>query len=316
MTDSESNFGLERSLNIIKSDPPAFQISLTLLVLIIGIFIGMNFFRPGDGFGVNIFTELLSIAVTVGIIDVINQVRDQRRRRRGRKERLIQQMGSYVHNTIALNAVQEIIDEGWHKDGSLKSQKFMNALLNGAPLAGADLNNAYLFGANLSNANLVFANFHKANLQQVDLTNALLGQANLSEARLESCLLDNTNLIGADLSHTDLTTVETFNPANKSLQKTKLVGANLSFCDLSNLIFRNADLHGADLSNANLTNARLDRTDLRGCNLKHANLKGVLVTDIVCDENTILPDGSNWKPDSNFHRNSIHWFVEIVDSEE
>ncbi len=140
------------------------------VLLIAGLLIGVRGFiylYPGDfslkrlssDFYANASTELISIAVTVLIIDVIN-------RQRGKQQELSDlkwQMASR-DNTLAKEAVRKLRGNKWLIDGTLKGIDLRGANLRGAGLykanlEGADLrkvklNDAYLVGANLRNANV------------------------------------------------------------------------------------------------------------------------------------------------------------------
>lgn len=129
--------------------------------------------------------ELLSIAITVLIIDRLNQ----RRAVAERKEELILQMGSR-DNAFAVEAVRLLKHKGWLEDGSLKHAHLEKANLTGAHLGRADLVRAFLINTNLAGANLGGAN----------LAGAYLINANLEGAYLHGTNLAGANLIAADLA--------------------------------------------------------------------------------------------------------------------
>lgn len=120
-----------------------------------------NFFKPLSiiaDFYANISTELASIAITILVIDALNE----RRTTRQEKDNLILQMSSPT-NSIAKEAVRVLRMRGWLTDGTLKGANLLRANLQKAYLEKADLRDVY---------------FHKANLQ-----GAYLQQANLMGAR-------------------------------------------------------------------------------------------------------------------------------------
>ncbi len=100
----------------------------------------------------NFTTELFSIAVTVLIVDWLNE----RRQTQQLKEQLIRDMGGQV-NDFALRAVRELRQHGWLEDGSLKDADLVNANLEGASLWDANLQFAYLVNAKLQGAGLIEA---------------------------------------------------------------------------------------------------------------------------------------------------------------
>jgi hypothetical protein len=62
-------------------------------------------------------------------------------------------------------------------------------------------------------------------------------------------------------------------------------------------------LQGARLQDANLQKVRLQYTNFQGAYLKNTNLRNVEDVDKAqFDENTILPDGTNWQPDIDMSR--------------
>jgi hypothetical protein len=91
-----------------------------------------------------------------------------------------------------------------------------------------------------------------------------------------------------------------------------LMGAALSSANLERAILREATLDHADLRGASLRRADLrgvslrgsllDQADLSGANLAGARLAGAVLGYAEFDEGTILPDGSQWTPDSDTDR--------------
>jgi len=112
----------------------------------------------GD-FYANAGTELISIAITVLVIDVINK----RRNKQQELADLKWQMGS-KDNVLVLEAVRKLRGKKWLIDGTLR---------------GIDLR-----GANLSNAKLFMANLEEANLEKVKLKGAFMKRANLRNANV------------------------------------------------------------------------------------------------------------------------------------
>lgn len=138
------------------------------LLLILAVYIGIRGFlflyeggfsyqQLTSDFYANVSTELASIAITVLIIDVINQ-------RRAKQQELADlkwQMGS-KDNVLALEAVRKMRGKKWLIDGTLK----------GLDIRGANLSGAKLFRANLEGANLERVKLHGAFLKQANLHNA------------------------------------------------------------------------------------------------------------------------------------------------
>lgn len=120
-----------------------------------------------------------------------------------------------------------------------------------------------LEGANLSNAILEEVNLFLANMRGVDLSRANLRLSNLFRVDMEGA-----NLAGADLRAA-------------SLSEASLIKVNLAGADLARAQIVSCDLRGADLS---------------GANLRDAVLTGAWLIGTRFDENTILPDKTNWRP--------------------
>lgn len=167
--------------------------ALLFSILFVALILGYSFQHPG-GFSwrtlisdlyANLATELMSIAVTVFIIDALNQ----RRQARLEKERLIREMAS-SDNGIALRAARELGQQGNLTNGSLRSVWLDGANLEGAQLLSADLHGVSLRSAKLRGAELTGASLSRAALWKTDLRNATLvgadlGNANLKYANLE-----------------------------------------------------------------------------------------------------------------------------------
>jgi uncharacterized protein YjbI with pentapeptide repeats len=149
-------------------------------------------------------------------------------------------------------------------------------LLRGADLCRIALNDVHLEGANLEMANL-----SQGALSEVDLEGANLARARLSEADLSSADLVNANLRGAELTRCQL-------------NGARLVNAQLNGANLQNASLQDASLYEADLSGA-----RLNDADLRGCCLRNVNLHQASLDGALFDENTVLPDGEPWTPQTD-----------------
>jgi len=181
-------------------------------------------FNVFNDFYANVSSELISIVITVLVLDRLNA----RRAMREQRDELIFLLGS-EDNSTALTAARMLRHKRWLQDGSLKG--------------------ARLVATNLQGADLVSANLEEANLRL----------ANLSNASLSSVNLDAANLMGANLTN-----------------------ASLSFSNLRN----------ADLTHSNLNGTKLWYTILAGAKFSNTQM----------DENTFLPDGTNWTPDTDMTR--------------
>lgn len=263
----------------------------------LGVLLGATVFGDDPGYSTNLYTEFVSIAVTVFVLDFVSRRRDEQQRIDELKERLKRRMRSRV-NSEARRATEELRDYGWLMDGTLCREHFDKADLQHSDLMEANLKDCNLQGALLQEARLMYANLENARLQYAHLDGAMLFEANLSNANLSNatlvdCSMHEANLTGANLS-------------SASLQGIRLEGARLNRAKLVNVHLRDAKLEDADLSNAilfgaDLMNSNLSRANLCGANLKLANLQGVRWFDAKTgiaqmDADTILPDGERYDP--------------------
>ncbi|MCL4247868.1 MAG: pentapeptide repeat-containing protein [Anaerolineae bacterium] len=174
----------------------------------------------------NISTEFASIAITVLIIDGLNQRRDRISQEVRERERLTRQLGSNV-NEVARRAAEELRANGWLTDGTLQE----------CDLRVANLEEAKLWDADLQGVNLQWAKLKKANLNGASLAGANLTQANLQAARMRGADARGATLFEARLYRVD------FHDA--LLQQCTFEGAHLEGAR-----FENADLRGAKFDGA------------------------------------------------------------------
>ncbi|GAB4516570.1 MAG: hypothetical protein OHK0046_22150 [Anaerolineae bacterium] len=285
------------------------RLSGGFLLLGIGVWIGARLFA-GDapliddtGYYTNIFTEVLSVILTIGVLNYLAERREDKRREREYKARLIREANS-LDNATAIKAIRELDEHRW-----LRGE---NGALQRAYLQQANLSRASLGGANLSGANLWEVNLSRAYLQQADLSGAhLRGGTNLSGASLWETNLSGADLGGANLSGANLWEA---NLSGASLVRANLSGAHLGEANLSGtgLLLANlsaADLRWANLSGAFLGGANLSGSNLEAVNLEHAYIEMSAEFDVfgkprrtLFDEHTTLPDGTNWTPDVDWSK--------------
>ena len=185
-------------------------------LLVFAVLLGL-FFRHGrdnasildDPYAINIHTEIIGVAIsvliTVSIIDVRNRHRDEDRRERELKDRLLREMCS---------AEPDVARKAFHETRRRRMMFGEESILKGEMLKVArsgtvDLSYANLSGADLSSRDLcgfyfVRTNLENANLKSVNLTSVNLIYANLVNADLEGACLTHANLVGADLTGANL----------------------------------------------------------------------------------------------------------------
>jgi uncharacterized protein YjbI with pentapeptide repeats len=260
---------------------------LTALLAIMGILVAIIGFLFRHGLPSNLgqmmvdgiadyYVDLSAGLLILAIFEQMLRWRDEVRQK---KNRLIHQLRSH-NNKRALDALHEIVAHGWHQDGSLQCADLTGTNLEGADFTEADLRGAILTGARLGWANLSKANMQTANLLDADLRNAKLDDADLQGALMTGAHLDNAHMEGTKLQGAYLP---------EEMYKAYLSKANLAGSDLEAVDFHGAHLEGIDLSRADLRQA-----NLQGANLLHARLEGAKF-----DTQVILPDGSQWTPESD-----------------
>jgi hypothetical protein len=212
----------------------SFIISNMILVLL-GIWLGSlifgeNQFQLPDsmlGYTANVFTEGMSVILTILVLDRINTWRSTH----DLKKRLMREAGSRS-NTVAIGALEWLRAENWLEgDGGL-------------------LQKATLWGANLQNADLEMANMTEANLRDAQLQAAILIQSNLQHATLRRALLNNAKMDDVCLHEADCRLA---NFTNADLLRADLSMSKLQHAALNGANLHNACLYGADLSDASFS---------------------------------------------------------------
>lgn len=258
-------------------------------------------------FYANITAELLSIAITVLIIDRLYA----KRAAADEKKRVIQQMAS-PSNEFALEAVRIARENGW-----LTSLARIN--LRNANLQHADLSGAVLYRADLSEGNFANSVFHGSVLVQANLTRAKLEGAYLIETQLQGAILELANLRGVDapraqfqgafLVSANLENAKFYeaNFQHASLEKAVLTNAELFTANLENAylnaaILENAVLLGSNLKGARIWAADLSNADIRGADFQECKLGELIMDNAVYDNKTAWPD--DFDPT---HFGAINW---------
>ena len=206
--------------------------------------------RTGDweGLALNFGTEMAGAIITYLLLEIFIGTNQKR-------QLLISQLTSKSVD-ISTNAIEEIVRNDWHVDGSM-SNTFLGKLnLPSAEINLANFENSELVEANFKDASLYRSNMQWALLQRANFTNADLSFSDLSYADLIDCILINVNLFHANLFRSHL---------------------------------GSANLIHANLMDSNLEGADLFRADLRGANLENANLKNTNLRDAIFNSKTLFP---------------------------
>ncbi len=160
------------------------MMGLSVLIGILGFSVQNDFFSLkglSNDFYANISTELLSISITVLVIDRLIKKRDISEL----KKQLVREVKS-KDNAIAVRALQELITQKWAKKGALR----------GAHLLFANLRDAYLRDVDLSYTWMREANFEEAFMSGTKLKGAVLVGANFKNAKeITSKALSETKML-------------------------------------------------------------------------------------------------------------------------
>ena len=263
-----------------------------------GVILGAIMFSGDAGYPTNLFTEILSLGVTVFVLNLLAK----RREDSVLKGRLLQQLGSSF-NFVALTALEEIQYRGWLQDGSLAGTNLSQADLRGADFSKANLTHVAFASRRYghaqldANTRLPDETFWQENydmhyldrftdpdhpqywrgfgLREANLTRRNFAGANLRGADMYQCNLWGANLEGANLRQVVL--------HHARLRQAKLSGADLIQGELDH-----ADMRQADLRNANLAGADLYGVNLEGANLSGANINDARLLDVI------LPNGETY----------------------
>ncbi|MBT3337641.1 MAG: pentapeptide repeat-containing protein [Anaerolineae bacterium] len=167
--------------------------TLLFFIALISSVLGIFFTNDWGGWLLNFGTEITGALITYGLFElVINRQNNLA----NRKKDLIGKLGSKIRD-VAVPASEEIIDHGWHRDGSLKNHSFAFANWEGIILLQSQLAGVDLTYAILKNAELEDSSFAGALLQCVDFEGAWISGCNFHGADLRGA-----NLVGIEGTNT------------------------------------------------------------------------------------------------------------------
>lgn len=206
----------------------------------------------------NLASEFLSIAITILLINFLYEKKEKNLNKR----RLIRELGS-EDKGFTSRALKEIIELGYHNDGTLA----------GINLAKANLEGLDLSGLNLKNVDFSFANLNTAILKGCNLDGAILNDAQLREVNLEDCSLNQTqmarcNFYSARMNRSILTNCELL---KANLAQCELIDATINSCKLEEAVlklgnFNRSSFELCTFSRADVTSANLRNTKFTRCN--------------------------------------------------
>ncbi|GEM_PF-4844013 len=195
---------------VLQEYPLTYSLTLGIVVLLIGIFIGAQLFTDhvtgeDDGYTVNLYTEIISVIATVFILDRINEAR----RKKEQSERDIYFVEEQ-RKRDQLQAISELEQTHTPEERQPIIQHMIRLkILEGIKLNLKNLEDSSFDSANLNNAHISSSNLKGARFYRAKLRNVFLVGSNMEHGNWE----------GADLQGADLS-------------QTKLLGTNLSRCNL------------------------------------------------------------------------------------
>lgn len=208
-----------------------YQILGGLLLVGCGIVIGAGIFSEPDSrdsYLINLYTSVLSIVITVFVLDLLNKRRDEKQALLREKQDLIRDIRS-SSNEVAKHAIFRLRNDYFLDRNVLVESFLFEANLAHADLSSLNLSYSFMYSANLEGANLLgcqleHCNLRRSNLKKAKLTstrmsNAQLSDSNLEYADLRAATLKNVDLMSTNLAHALL--------AESNLKGAILKGANL-----------------------------------------------------------------------------------------
>ncbi len=208
---------------------PLSVLQIGVVLLVAGVLAGLLHFYPKawpqgpfitviHDFYANASTELISIAITVLIIDRLYHRREAEQAKELRIRRYREEIEDYL---------------GWQSEEATYRIVGLIKRLNQEGVTDINLEGAKLEGANLEGANLERAKLWRAKLEGANLKGANLEGAKLWEAKLEGANLKGVDLWGADLWGANLkgANLEGANLEGANLERANLEGARYSYKD-------------------------------------------------------------------------------------
>ncbi len=236
----------------------SYRLILSIVLVGILVLLGSRFFAGENSYIVNLYTSVLSIVVTIGALDALNE----RCAIQLEKQRLIHQMGSPIREfAVEATRILRLHRWGFGEDKTLEKAMLPNANLEGAHLSWCNLEGAYLGGVILNQAIIDYSN----------LKDTILSEAQLRSSRLDGVTLENARLNRADFRGASFGAYEPEEIAADFMLRLDDVGIE----NLKKEGGRLTNFRNADLSDANLEGTWFGNVDLEGADLVSANLKGL-----------------------------------------
>ena len=189
-----------------KYDQFFFQVTFGVIVIILAALIGFALFPEDMGYRSNLYTTAVGVLVTVSVLDLLANRRDEKQAVTRLRETLIIRLGSRV-NTITRSSAEELDQHGWLSDGTLRGINLQGADLTEVEFTCADLQGANFSVASLAHASLMCADLRGAIFSNGTLYGAACNKANFEGANLFQANAQATGFYQANFKNADLTRV-------------------------------------------------------------------------------------------------------------
>ena len=243
-----------------------------VILLGIGLYIAFNYYDyPADGdlvkvvqdFYANASAELISIAITILIVDFLYDVRNGEYER----QNLIRDFASGV-DSLTKRAYRELREKKL-----LTNRKLRGANLSHADLSGYDLKGSYLVGVDFSNATLNLTDFTGSKLSNCNFAGATGTKTKFERCELYNCTFSDTefkdsNFKGAFLDGSKGEVI-LFNDSD-------FTGATFGAVEFADANFKLAHLVDATFVGGVLNHPDFDNTDFTGCTFTRTNFEHVM----------------------------------------
>lgn len=184
----------------------------------------------------NFSAELISVSITVLLIDRLYRTQD-------RRDRVLHLTSLAVSKDaqVSKNAVQELLAGGNFQDGLLEGANLAEVDFHDIGLPNSRLASAYLVSANFSGSILFGSDLSWANCGDVDFSNSSLARCNLVQGFFHRANFELADLVGAQVALAEFT-------------ETNLRGATISPAQLASLF----SLWGSIMPNGSKYNGRFN----------------------------------------------------------
>ena len=143
-------------------------------------------------------SEMVGALITTLIFGLLVTVAQSSQQEQFEKNRLIIQLGS-ENNNVTLETSEELLANGWLRDGTLKNKSLIGANLQGLFLKSADMEGVSFNWANGQGASLIHANLRGANFFAANFCGAVFMGADLQSANMHGVDLRKADFFEADL---------------------------------------------------------------------------------------------------------------------